>query len=71
MESDWPVAPLDPLMGINAAVLRETLDGKNPPGWYPEQRVSLAAALIGYTDEAAYASFRGDRMGQIAPMTCS
>lgn len=67
MGSDWPVAPLDPITGIAAAVLRETLDGKNPHGWYPEQRVPLSAALIGYTREAAYASFCEDRMGQIAP----
>lgn len=67
MGSDWPVAPLDPITGIAAAVLRETLDGKNPRGWYPEQRVSLPAALMGYTREAAYASFCEDRMGQIAP----
>ncbi|MDH7637720.1 amidohydrolase [Sphingomonas oryzagri] len=67
MGSDWPVAPLDPLTGIPAAVLRETLDGKNPSGWYPEQRVSLSATLMGYTREAAYASFCEDRMGQIAP----
>jgi predicted amidohydrolase YtcJ len=67
MGSDWPVAPLDPLGGIKAAVLRETLDGKNPNGWYPEQRVPLARALAGYTREAAYASFAEDRMGMIAP----
>jgi len=47
--------------------LRETLDGKNPEGWYPEQRVPLPAALMGYTREAAYASFREDSLGQIAP----
>lgn len=67
MGSDWPVAPLDPIGGIAAAVLRETLDGKNPNGWYPEQRVPLPAALMGYTREAAYASFREDRLGRIAP----
>jgi predicted amidohydrolase YtcJ len=67
MGSDWPVAPLDPITGIAAAVLRETLDGKNPRGWYPEQRVQLPAALMGYTREAAYASFCEDRMGRIAP----
>jgi predicted amidohydrolase YtcJ len=67
MGSDWPVAPLDPITGIAAAVLRETLDGKNPHGWYPEQRVSLPNTLAGYTREAAYASFADDRMGLIAP----
>lgn len=66
MGSDWPVAPLDPLTGLKAAVLRETTDGKNPGGWYPEQRVSLAQAMAGYTSEAAYAGFTDDRMGQLA-----
>src|SRR5439155_729233 len=37
--SDWTVAPLDPISGIYAAVTRRTLDGKNPNGWVPEQRI--------------------------------
>lgn len=65
--SDWPVAPLDPLTGIEAAVVRETLDGRNPGGWFPEQRISLAQALRGYTREAAYAGFAEHRLGTIAP----
>ncbi|MDB5714908.1 MAG: amidohydrolase [Sphingomonadales bacterium] len=67
MGSDWPVAPLDPLTGLKAAVLRETLDGKNPGGWFPNQRVSLMQALAGYTREAAYAGFTENRTGAIAP----
>ena len=35
--SDWTVAPIDPLLGIYAAVTRRTLDGKNPEGWVPER----------------------------------
>lgn len=65
--SDWPVAPLDPLTGISAAVLRETLDGRNPNGWYPEQRITLAQALAGYTREGAYAGFTERKQGTIAP----
>jgi predicted amidohydrolase YtcJ len=67
MGSDWPVAPLDPLGGVKAAVLRETLDGKNPRGWYPEQRTTLEQALAGYTREAAYAGFTEKSTGRIAP----
>lgn len=67
MGSDWPVAPLDPLTGIKAAIDRQTLDGKNPNGWFPEQRVSLAQALRSYTREAAYAGFNEHRLGLIAP----
>ncbi len=65
--SDWPVAPLDPLEGIHAAVLRQTLDGKNPDGWYPEQRVNVETALKGYTYEAAYAGNCEQKMGTLAP----
>jgi predicted amidohydrolase YtcJ len=65
--SDWPVAPLDPLTGLHAAVVRETIDGANPGGWYPEQRITLAQAMRGYTQEAAYAGFADKRMGKIAP----
>jgi len=38
--SDWFVAPPIPLQGIFAAVTRATLDGKNPQGWVPAQRIS-------------------------------
>lgn len=65
--SDWPVAPLDPLTGISAAVLRETLDGLHPEGWYPEQRITLAQALKCYTREGAYTGFAEARQGLIAP----
>jgi predicted amidohydrolase YtcJ len=67
MGSDWPVAPIDPLTGLDAAVNRETLDGLNPQGWHPEQRVTLAQAMHGYTAEGAYAGFNERRLGRIAP----
>ncbi len=53
--SDWPVAPMVPLMGIYAAVTRRTLDSKNPEGWIPEQKISVAEAVHAYTVGAAYA----------------
>lgn len=65
--SDWPVAPIDPLTGIDAAVTRHTIDGANPNGWHPEQRVSIEQTLTAYTRTAAYAGFSEDRMGRIAP----
>lgn len=55
--SDWFVAPPSPLKGMFAAVTRRTLDGKNPEGWVPEQKISLEEALRNYTAEGAYASF--------------
>src|SRR5881296_4088361 len=37
--SDWTVAPLDPMLGVYAAVTRRTLAGKNRNGWVPEQKI--------------------------------
>jgi predicted amidohydrolase YtcJ len=64
--SDWTVAPLDPLTGIDAAVNRRTLDGAHPSGWTPQERVSLKQALSGYTSGAAYSGYCEDRVGTIA-----
>jgi predicted amidohydrolase YtcJ len=65
--SDWTVAPLDPLSGIYAAVTRRTTDGKNPGGWFPEQKITLEETLRGYTWNGAYAEFAEDLKGSIAP----
>jgi hypothetical protein len=65
--SDWTVAPLSPLTGIAAAVTRRTTDGKNPNGWYPEQKLTLEEALAGYTRNGAYAEFSEKTKGSIAP----
>ena len=67
--SDWFVAPADPLAGIYAAVTRRTLDGRNPDGWVPEQKITVEQALRGYTYEGAYASFEEDRKGMLKPGT--
>src|SRR5262249_10199555 len=63
--SDWPVAPLDPLPGIDAAVNRRTLDGKHPGGWFPEQRITVAEAVEAYTLGSAYAGFQEADRGSI------
>jgi len=55
--SDWSVAPMEPLMGIYAAVTRRTLDGKHPDGWIPEQKISVAEAIKASTLGPAFASF--------------
>jgi predicted amidohydrolase YtcJ len=65
--SDWTVAPLDPLLGIYAAVTRRTLDGKNPGGWIPEQKITVEEALRAYTAGDAYAVFAESRRGKLAP----
>lgn len=63
--SDWPVAPLDPLPGIDAAVNRRTLDDKHPNGWYPEQRISVVEAVEAYTIGSAFAAFQEMDRGSI------
>jgi hypothetical protein len=63
--SDWFVAPLNPMTGLHAAVTRATLDGKNPDGWYPEQKLSLAEAIEAYTMGSAYAEFAEKEKGSL------
>jgi hypothetical protein len=65
--SDWPVAPSDPILGIYAAVTRRTLDGKNPGGWIPEQKIAVEEALRAYTRENAYGVFAEATRGMIRP----
>jgi predicted amidohydrolase YtcJ len=63
--SDWYVAPATPLEGIDAAVNRRTLDGKNPDGWVPEQKIAAEDALRAYTSGAAQAGFQEASRGTI------
>ena len=63
--SDWTVAPLNPLEGIYAAVTRQTLDGKNPNGWMPQEKISVEEALRCYTANNAYAGFQENKVGML------
>jgi predicted amidohydrolase YtcJ len=65
--TDWNVAPLDPMFGLCAAVTRATLDGKNPNGWFPEQKLTIAEAVEAYTMGSAYAEFQEKDKGSITP----
>ena len=65
--TDWPVAPLDPTLGLYAAVTRATLDGKNPGGWIPEEKITLPEAIAAYTMGAAFAEFQENEKGSITP----
>lgn len=65
--SDWTVAPLNPILGVYAAVTRRTLDGRNPHGWIPEQRITVEEALRAYTSSNAWAMFAEKETGRIAP----
>jgi predicted amidohydrolase YtcJ len=63
--SDWSVAPLSPILGIHAAVTRATIDGKNPQGWVPEQKITVEEALRAYTSSCAYAEFGEKNKGTL------
>src|SRR5215470_4764405 len=65
--SDWTVAPLNPMFGLYAAVTRATLDGKNPGGWFPEQRLTLEEAIQAYTMGSAFAEFGEKEKGSLTP----
>jgi predicted amidohydrolase YtcJ len=61
--SDSPVAPMNPLWGIWAAVTRRTADGKNPNGWIPEQKITVDEAVRAFTYGSAYAEFQEQDKG--------
>ena len=63
--TDWDVAPLNPMLGLYAAVIRATLDGKNPNGWFPEQKLTITEAVEAYTMGSAYAEFQEMEKGSI------
>ncbi len=63
--SDSPVAPLNPIWGIYAAVTRRTLDDKNPAGWIPEQKISVEETVKAFTWGSAYAEFQDTIKGTL------
>ena len=68
--SDWPGTnasyyPINPLLGIYAAVTRQTLSGQPPAGWFPEQRVTLEEAIRFFTLANAYATFEENIKGSL------
>lgn len=65
--SDAPVAPLNPMLGIHAAVTRQDEAGLPAGGWYPQERLTVAEAITGYTMGPARLSGKADRFGSITP----
>lgn len=63
--TDWYVEPLDPMLGLYAAVTRQFKDGTPPGGWFPEERISMGAAIEYYTLGSAYAEFTDAHKGTI------
>jgi len=64
--TDWNVAPLNPMLTLYAATTRATLDGKNPNGWFPEQKLTIKEAIEAYTMGSAYAEFQENEKGSIS-----
>jgi predicted amidohydrolase YtcJ len=60
--SDWPVSRIDPIAGMQAAILRKPWADD-----MPDQSFSLKEALAGYTVEGAYAEFAEHRKGRLKP----
>jgi predicted amidohydrolase YtcJ len=65
--TDWPVEPINPYLGLYAAVTRQSTEGDPAGGWWPQERLSIADAIRCYTAEPAYASFEETEKGQLAP----
>jgi predicted amidohydrolase YtcJ len=65
--SDWPVASIDPLLGIFVAVNRTTPEGDPPGGAEPAERLSLTDAIRAYTQGSAFAAFDDQRKGTLEP----
>ena len=65
--SDFPVESPDPRLGLYAAVTRQDREGHPPGGWFPDQRLSAAEALRGFTTDAAYAGKDETEVGKLAP----
>ena len=64
--TDWPIEPINPYIGLYAAVTRQSTDGEPLGGWWPEERISIEDAIRNYTAEGAYASFEEGDKGRIA-----
>ena len=65
--SDFPVEHPNPFPGLSAAVSRQDPNGQPPGGWRPEEKVSFATALNGFTRGAAYAGFAEQKIGSLEP----
>jgi hypothetical protein len=69
--TDWPGTsaseyPINPMLGLYAAVTRQTVSGKPEAGWFPRERISIEDAIRAYTYNTAYANFEEKIKGSIA-----
>ncbi len=69
--TDWPGTsaseyPIDPMLGIYAAVTRQAVSGEPNGGWFPDEKISVEEAIHAYTWASAYANFEEDDKGSLA-----
>ena len=48
-------------------VIGNVVEDRAPGGWLPDQRLTPAQALQGFTSDAAYAAFDETQVGRLAP----
>ncbi|MDR1469448.1 MAG: amidohydrolase [Spirochaetaceae bacterium] len=64
--TDCPIEHVNPMLGIAAAVTRQdSAKGYPPGGFYPDERIDVAAAVDNYTAGSAWANFDETRLGRI------
>ncbi len=68
--TDWPGTsasnyPINPMLGLYAAVTRQTTSGEPAEGWFPDERISIEDAIRAYTLNTAHANFMEDRLGSL------
>jgi predicted amidohydrolase YtcJ len=64
--TDAPVSSLDPLLGIEWAVLRRDTESPGSTAYYPDEQVDVYTAVDAYTEGAAFACFKENSLGRIA-----
>ncbi len=65
--SDWPYGPVNPMLGLYAAVTRRDTLGHPLEGWFPKERLTIEEAIEAYTLGSAYAEFMEDEKGSLEP----
>ena len=64
--SDCPITPIEPLLGIWAAVTRHAYYDNDSAIYYPQERLTVEEAVELYTAGAAYADFDENKKGSIS-----
>jgi len=65
--TDFPVEPVNPLIGFHSAVTRQDANGWPAGGWFPEERMTREEALRSMTIWPAFAGFMEDVSGSLTP----